>query len=336
MRWVRSLPAPESVADLVRHTYGLDVTGCELVRSLANEVYRVDAGGDSYALKIYRPGGWSVEDVRWEQRLTVRLADLGLTAARCVPRVDGDTAGELSAPEGPRPYALTRWVAGSKPRPPWTDGLYREFGAVVARFHLAGETRAGEAHADGTVPDAPPRRRFDLERTLDHPLRLVLDRLAGRPDDQRMVRDRGEQARRRIADLAARTPGARGLSWGLRHGDVSLDNVHIRDGAATAGGLLLHDFDLAGAGWQAADLATVHDSPHRAAFLAGYADHRAPSPVDVDAIGAFRVAGLISNLAFHLVEKAAVRGSESLADGYVDRELASLRAIGHHPSDRPA
>jgi Ser/Thr protein kinase RdoA (MazF antagonist) len=299
------LPAPDGVADVVRHAYGLTVTDCVLVRSLVNDVYQVTTAQRQYAFKLYRHGGWSTEEVAWEQDLVVHLSASGVAVAPCVRLLDGRLVGELAAPEGPRPFALSHWLPGHKPQPPWTDGLYRDFGAAVARFHRAGD----DFHSQHT------RRPFDLERTLDRPLDQVLARLDGRPDDQGLVRELGTEARRRIAELIDQ-----GLDWGIRHGDISLDNVHRTDG-----GLILHDFDLAGEGWRAADLTGVRGTAHWEAFLAGYTPHRPLAAPDLAAIGWLRVAGLIANLAFHLVEKPAIRGTESLTEGWVDRELTSLR-----------
>lgn len=115
----------------------------------------------------------------------------------------------------------------------------------------------------------------------------------------------------RVAALAARAReqlSARELAWGVRHGDVSLDNVH-----RTGRGLVLHDFDLAGPGWLAADLTGVHATGHWRAFVTGYAaEHPLPDP---EAIPWLEVCALIGNLRFHLVEKPRYRGLESVSEG---------------------
>jgi hypothetical protein len=70
---------------------------------------------------------------------------------------------------------------------------------------------------------------------------------------------------------------------------VTLDNVH-----RTGRGLVLHDFDLAGPGWPAADLVGVHADQHWHAFAAGYAaEHILPDP---SVLPWLEVCALISNL----------------------------------------
>ena len=118
LRWVRSLAAPDSVGALVGARCGLAVTGCELVRSLTNDVYRVRTGAGDLACKVYGAGRWSAAQVAWEQDLAAHLAAAGITGAAPVPLDDGTLVGTLEAPEGTRPFTVTAWAAGRKPRPP--------------------------------------------------------------------------------------------------------------------------------------------------------------------------------------------------------------------------
>lgn len=210
----------------------------------------------------------------------------GLTVRSC---------GELDAPEGPRPFALSEWVEGTKPQPPAGDDLFRDFGSLIGRFHAAGaDFRSGH-----------PRRPASLSTMLDEPLRAIAPYLDSDHAD-------------RVATLAARAReqlSARELAWGIRHGDVTLDNIHRSDR-----GLVLHDFDLAEPGWLAADLTGVHATGHWHAFADGYtAEHPLP---DLPTIPWLEVCRLIENLRFHLVEKPRYRGLESLAEGWADHALA--------------
>lgn len=120
-----------------------------------------------------------------------------------------------------------------------------------------------------------------------------------------------------LADQARQRLSTRELSWSIRHGDVTLDNIHRTDH-----GLVLHDFDLAGPGWLAADLTSVHATPHWPAFAAGYAAVRALPELSV--LPWLEVCALLSNLRFHMIEKPRYRGLESLTEGWVDRELARI------------
>lgn len=275
--------------------YGLEARSCVLLRSLVNEVYQIGTDDRRYVLKLYRHGGWSAGEVAWEQDLVAYLTDRGVPCPAPVPMLDGRLCGELEAPEGPRPFALSEFVDGTKPQLP-TDELYEEFGGLIGRFHAAG----------ASFRSSHPRRPFDLSYMLDEPLRAIVPHLADHAD---RVTALAERARRQL-----RTGE---LSWGTRHGDVTLDNLH-----RTGRGLVLHDFDLAGPGWLAADLTGVHATPHWPAFAAGYAAvHVLP---ELSVLPWLEVCSLIINLRFHLVDKPRYRGLESLAEGWADRELARI------------
>lgn len=308
MQWLRSLATPDSVAVVVREAYALEVSGCELVRSFVNDVYRVDTVTGPFALKIYRHGGWSPDEVAWEQGLISHAAEAGAPVVAPVALSDGRLAGEVPYPEGVRPFALSPWVPGRKPRPPFTDEVYRAFGEVIGQFHAAGDT----------FRSAHSRRPFELGRDLDDSLAGVLEQLSEQPADRRIITDLAAHARGRIADL-----GQQGADWGICHGDVTMDNIHVTDQ-----GVVLHDFDLAREGWRVGDLTGVRTTPHWDAFADGYTQRRELRTADLAALPWLQVVDLVSNLHFHLVRKPATRGTESLTEGWVDRELDSLRRLG--------
>ena len=304
---LRSLFTPESLRASVREAYGLDVTRCVLLRSFVNDVYLVETPSQRYVLKVYQHGRWSVDEVTWELELTGHVAAAGVPVPQVVPLTDGRLGATLAAPEGPRPYALSAYVEeGSKPRFPFTDEIYHDFGRLVAAFHNAGDTFASNR----------PRRPADLTNTLTEPLALVLAALADQPDDQVVVRALGVEARRRIEGLAA----AHGLDWGVCHGDVSMDNVFL-----SPRGQILYDFDLAAPGWRAADLTGVHSTEHWAAFAEGYSRTRPLKDSDLIALPWLSVVSGICNLWFHLVDKPAFSGTESVSEGWAENELVDLR-----------
>lgn len=293
MRWVRALAAPDAVGELVAARCGLVVTGCVLVRSLTNDVYRVETAGGAYACKVYGAGRWSAGQVAWEQELAAHLAAAGVTGAAPVPLDGGGLVGSLDAPEGVRLFTVTVWAGGDKPRPPFTPGLFHRYGAALARLHLA---------ADGFT-SGQPGRIDDPVSTLDTCLPVI-----------------GDPVVHEVAAVARERLTTQEPDIGVRHGDASLDNLHVTEG----GGLLWHDFDLAAVGWRAADLTGAYGGAHWPAFLDGY---RTLRRIDTGAVAALRVVELVRNVAWHLTGKVALRGTESVGEGWVDRELASLHRL---------
>lgn len=297
------MPTLETVHRLVVERYGLEPTRAVLVRSFTNDVYRIDVGRASYALKVYGASRWTVDEIRWEQELVRHLTASGLPVAAAVPLVDGDTAGFLNAPEGKRPFALAEWVEGEKPQPPRTDALYRDVGTMLARFHDA---------ADHLHAQFPRRARRTGQEATD-----VIGALGDDAESRELVQRLAPEAEHQLARL-----GEAGLHWAIQHGDPSLDNLHVSDH-----GLQLYDFDLAGPGWQVEDLTGALSTPFADVFLAGYTAVRPLAAVELEALPWLHITGLIENLRFHLVEKPAAYGTSSLAEGWVDRELESLAAV---------
>ncbi|MDG4824353.1 phosphotransferase [Asanoa sp. WMMD1127] len=288
-RPLRSLPAPADVQALVVATYDLPASGVTLLRTLVNDVYRIDSAAGPRVLKIYRHGR-AHADVAWEARLANHLADGGVPVVRAHP-----TAGTFDAPEGERAYLLWEWAPGALPGARIDDDVAAEFGRTVAALH---------ATADAGGPPPPSRERdlpiAALHGVLEPADRQLLDLLA--------------------AALPERIAGA-ALDRGICHGDVSLDNVHV-DG----GRLVLYDLDRATVDYRAADLTGVATTPWWPAFLAGYRATRELADADLAALPWLRVRELIANLHFHLVDKPTFRGTDSIGEGWAERELSALRA----------
>jgi Ser/Thr protein kinase RdoA (MazF antagonist) len=295
---VRSLPVPEALAVELGARYGLDLTSCSLLRSLVNDVYELAAADARYVLKLYRYGGRGPDEIRWETGLSEHLRASGVLAPPVVPLLDGDTVGLLETPEGPRPFTRLGYVEGTKPRPPFTDELYAEFGGQLAAFHDAADNYTSPYYR-------PPA---DLAHRLDRPLEEIL-----------AVDDTEENLLRSLA-VAVRNNLAQYSKAGTCHGDVTMDNVLL-----TNQGLLLLDFDLAAVGPLASDFGGVASTPHWQAFKAGYAARRPITPEDEAAIPYLQVAGSIFNLYFHVVDKPRWRGAESRDEGWAARELDGLR-----------
>ncbi|MEV0719277.1 phosphotransferase [Asanoa sp. NPDC050611] len=291
---LRSLLAPADVAAFVAAAYGREVTGATLLRTLVNDVYRVETTHGPLVFKLYRHGR-PVTDVAWEARLASHLHDRGVPVVRAVPRRDGDPAGTLTAPEGERACLLWEWAPGALPGAAIDDATATGFGRTVAEFHAA---------ADAGAPP-PPRARDDAP--LDE-LRAVLT-----PADRELLDVLA-------AALPDRIAGA-GLDRGICHGDVSLDNVHLDDDR-----LVLYDLDRTAEDYRAADLTGVATTPWWPAFLAGYRAVRPFGAADLAALPWLTVRDLIANLHFHLVDKPTFRGTDSIGEGWAERELSALRA----------
>lgn len=306
MSILRSLAEPGWLAALIGERYRLAVDSVVLVRSFVNDVYRVRSGTDDHLLKIYRHGGPGPGEVAWEVALTGHLARRGIRVPLVRDALDGEPVSLIDFPEGPRPATLAEYVSGSKPRPPFDDALYHRFGVAVAQLHEAAVDFASDL----------PRRPYDLDTRLFSPLRRVLAADGLEPADRDLVWRRGEAAGERLAELLP------GLAGGIRHGDVTLDNLLLTDA-----GMIIYDFDQAGPGPLVDDLTGVAGTPHWPAFLAGYRTVRALGDDQRAALPWLRIATTIEHLDFHLIRKPAILGSETLGEGWVSGNLEALKLL---------
>ncbi len=299
--WSRSLPTLTTVLRLVADHYPVQPVDATLIRSFNNDVFRIDTHAGPRVLKVYGAGRFTSDEVRWEQQLARHLVDAGLPVAADVNLRNGDSVGVLKAPEGDRPFALTEWLPGVKPKPPWTIGLYRTVGSALARFHDAVDS------FESRFPRHPVRIGDEPEQ--------VMAALDSGSERHGLVEGASTAAKRELDRLTER-----GLHWGIRHGDPSLDNLHISDD----GRLHWYDLDLAGPGWQIEDLTGALSTRFADHFLEGYTQVRAVGPADLEALPWLGILATIDNLKFHLIDKPAIQGTASLSEGWVDRGFESL------------
>ncbi|WP_152360779.1 phosphotransferase enzyme family protein [Microlunatus speluncae] len=299
----RSLIDPAALAGFLTIRYGFAVDDCVLIRSFVNDVYRARADSGELLIKVYRAGRLSPAEIDWEARLSRHLADRGISVPPVHAGRDGELVQLADCAEGPRAVTITDFARGDKPRPPFGGELYRRFGVAVAELHEA----ALDFRSDR------PRSAYELGAAISAAMPLLRSGRLGSADG-RLVRDA-------VAILKRARPMITGLEPGIRHGDVTLDNL-LLDGER----LIIYDLDLAGPGPLVADLTGVGSTPHWPDFLAGYRSVRTFDDDQLRALPTLGLAATLDNLTFHVLDKPAFAGTESLAEGWVDGALAALRA----------
>lgn len=298
---------------------------CALLRSYVNDVYAIATTAGDYILKVYRARWRSWSEIAYELDVLAHLTARGVAVAPAIPRRDGRRIGAIRAPEGLRYAVLFARAAGTKPARPFTTTLYRHFGRATARMHRALD--------DFASPHA--RVPLDLAHFLDRPLAALRPRLAGRPDDWAFLVSLAEKVRARIADLAAS-----GLDWGVCHGDLTLDNLHV----TLEGQITFYDFDSGGPGWRASDpcgvlrYAIADRNGFWDAFLAGYGEVRPFGPADLAAVPYFAAAYGILDLGGRVGNWAAWSGRWMATEAYFDDALAGWRRweveqLGNEPME---
>jgi Ser/Thr protein kinase RdoA (MazF antagonist) len=291
------------------------VDDCRFWRSFINDVYRLDAGGRRWWLRVH-PAGWRTRaETQGEVEAILAVVAAGGAAARPAARRDGGNISELDAPEGPRSAVLFEDAPGADLNFFGKDGVAnaRRYGAASARLHDA---------CDAVT--AFPTRVFDLDFVVMRPAAVLAPYLDPHERDE---------LGRLVDRLTAILHAADGeLTTGFCHGDLNCMNLHFAGETATA-----IDFDCCAWGWRAFELAgfargvAYLGKPGEAADaliaaqIEGYRGHRPIAPADLAALPAMLLAQRLWVVSLHL-DGAARWGAINFDRPYGARALAWLRA----------
>ena len=230
---------------------GLACTGlCYALNSFENRVYEVAlVDGTRLVAKFYRPGRWSIDQIREEHDLLQALAEAEVPVPPLRAFPDGSTLRET----GGIAYAIWERSGGRAPDE-LDDSLAERLGMLVARMHSVAE-RVPLVH----------RPRLDAERYVRRQLRW----LAEHDTVPAHLWSRYHDAATAIA--GAWDELASGVATQTIHADLHLGNVLLRDGQ-----LRLLDFDDMATGppvqdvWLAVPGRDRYSLRLRDAFLDGY------------------------------------------------------------------
>lgn len=308
-----SLAAPHSVSVWATERWDIGaIHNAELIRSYVNDVYRIDTDQGSFALKIFRRSWRSPSDAIWESQLCVHLDNAGIRLALPSLGVDGERVQTLTYPEGERGAFLTPWLGIAKPKPPWTEQLYCDFGRAAARMH----------QASSTFTPTPAGRLLNTDYLIRRPVDRLSELLNKRPGTYDRLLDVSESVASRLDMLTAN------LAFGVCQGDLSFDNLSI----LPDGEFAFYDFDLGGHGWFAFDFAFFHGWTQKDnsavafwdAFRAGYSEIRKITTAEVEAMPLFDVAYMVWNLEHTVHMWTQWSGTWQATDAKVDDMLTAI------------
>ncbi len=250
-----------------------------VVYSSVHDVARVDAGETSFALKLYRPGTRTIEDIAWEIDLHRHLWGNGAPVAPLEAGIDG-VIERVLVDGTERTAVLSAWAPGTKPGP--STHTYRLVGRAAAAIHNAADSFTTRHARD------PLTLESEIDRQVAR-LRPALEQV-GRFHEI-------ESLARRAAAVLARDAPQRGIC----HCDLTLDNVHIENDTIT-----VFDFDSAAEHWRAAEpqgvfhSAAMTGAPWWDAWRAGYAEVRDAAEQDETYVPWFVLIAQFENTAWKL------------------------------------
>jgi Ser/Thr protein kinase RdoA (MazF antagonist) len=267
-----------SLAERALRSWDVGPATVELVSQSENTVYRVTArDGRRYALRIHRPGYHTLAELECEQRWADALTAAGIGVPRAVRTRAGTgyATAAFADPEETRHVGLIEWIEGARLAAFIEDATddasavarFRQLGALAARIHnqaTAWPLPAGFVRhaldADGLMGKAPFWGPFWEFPELDARQRALA------------------HAVRESLHAALVEYGTDARTFSLIHADLHPNNVLV-DGDR----LTIIDFDDAGFGWHAYELAVAlfsyQPDPRfprfRAALIDGYRSERA-------------------------------------------------------------
>lgn len=232
----------EEILQEFMERYGIEASQIELLDGFESFVYHVVQEGRECALRISHTGlRRSLEEIRGEAEFIHYLAQNGVSCARPLMSPQGNLV-ERSA-EGDHDFVATafEWAEGDTPgHTDRTPEFMRQFGAIMGRMHRLTKDYIlpeGCHRPDGL--DDLMGYMAGFKRTEEP---VIIDRYRGYLD------------------------AVRGLPWdrdgyGLIHGDMHMENIHVDD----AGRIKVFDFDDSSYFYFVADIAVAlfHLTPHR-------------------------------------------------------------------------
>lgn len=318
----QSTPTAASIARLVASRYDLgDIVGSEFLRRSFNQVYRLDfASGRRVVARLgaERPRGGP--NTQFEAAALDHWARAGCAVARCLPTARGEPAMLVRLPEGERALMLFEFLQGEATGETAQD--IEAFARGLAALHTAGDDYQGAASL----------YTLDLDSLLLQPLQGLLRAptmtAALRPQFEALA----QRLHARIASLGT-------LSQVLCHGDAHGSNNFVVQDAQGRREAQFFDFDEAGPGYLAYELAvypwSLHPRTHdgelgekrRTQWQQFIASYRAARPVpdaDLAAIAPFMAVRQFWLLGEY-AGRVPVWGSQAMPTDYLRRQVAMLQ-----------
>lgn len=228
-----------------------------------NIVFRIQArDGGEYVLRLHRPGYHTLAELRSEQAWTAALRQAGVDVPVVVRTRDGDGYAPVRLNGKTRYAGMLEWVDG-EPMGSFIDAALRaqKPAAACERFEALGAIMAAIHNHASTwpLPEDFTRHALDADGFVGE--RPFWGRFWETPQLSAPERRRLTALRLRIADVLRGFDKAPSR-YSLLHADLHPGNIIV---TGNGDGLHVIDFDDAGFGWHAYELAVA---------LHGYQEHR--------------------------------------------------------------
>lgn len=317
----QSTPTAQAIGALVMARYPLGpVVDAEFLRRSFNQVYRLTfASGQRVVARLSAERPRGPANAAYEAAVLAHWHACGCPVSCCLPTSSGEVALAVPLPEGERPLMLFEFFDGEFTGEALPD--VAAFGHGLAALHQAGQSYQG----------VPSLYALDLAHLLVRPLQWLLQA----PTMTAELRPRFEALAQRVhSRILALGP----LTQVLGHGDAHGQNNFVVDGPHGERQAVFFDFDDAGPGYLAYELAVYAWAMHPHTvdgvvsekaqarwrhFLGAYREVGAVSEADLAAIPLFMAVRHIWLLGEY-AGRVPVWGTQAMPTDYLRRQADML------------
>jgi Ser/Thr protein kinase RdoA (MazF antagonist) len=232
-----SLLSAESLNAHISASYGLKNSTCKLLLHNVSDTYVLQDDAAKYIFKIYRDAHRKLSEIESEVELLNYLKANGAQVSYPIADLQGKQIQAFNAAEGTR-YGVLFTFAEGKVVYDMSEAQLLNLGKQMAKVHLL--TSAIELQH--------PRKEYNVNTIIHQPLQTVAPAFADLPDEYNYLLTTGQLIAAKINAIDTRQ-----FSYGYCHYDFLPKNFHQTDT-----GLTFFDFDFAGKGLLANDLATLY------------------------------------------------------------------------------
>jgi Ser/Thr protein kinase RdoA (MazF antagonist) len=225
-----------ALKDSIERNYGLLNLSCRYLLRGVSDTYILENAHTKYILKIYRSSHRSLEEIQGEIELLAHLKDRGAKVADALADVQGNSYQTYQAAEGTRHGVLFRHARGKS-----IMDLTEKHMAIV------GHEMAFNHNITSSIKLSYERKPYSIDTTLTQPIAALEPAFREYPEGYTYLKNTAEQ----VAS-ALQAMDTDHFNYGYCHYDYLPKNFHFDEHDT----LTLFDFDFAGPGWLANDLAS--------------------------------------------------------------------------------
>ncbi len=225
-----------ALKDSIEKNYGLQGLSCRYLLRGVSDTYILESAAAKYILKIYRGSHRSLGEIQGEIELLALLKAGGAKVADAVADRQGNTYQTYNAAEGTRHGVLFRYAPGKV-----IMDLTEKHMAIV------GYEMAFNHNITSSIKLSYERKPYTIDTTLTQPIAVLEPAFKDYPEGYSYLKDTAEQVAHALQAMNTDS-----FNYGYCHYDYLPKNFHFDEHDT----LTLFDFDFAGPGWLANDLAS--------------------------------------------------------------------------------